>query len=134
MIGSSSSILKTLGLSEKTVQTIMQSPAIHASALIGFAVFGDEADFSPRKEANVLTALAFRNGPLEDFHASGRPIGNQEMKDLTNSVSRRLNSLLRLRDILMSDPGGQQIWRRAIVALHETFCHGWESEDIGESV
>lgn len=127
--------LESLGLSRETIEKIMQGPAAMAFIpLVGFAGWGNESEFSPRVEANALTAAAFRNGPLEDYHASGMPIGNTEMRGLMISASRRMNALLQLRDILLSDPGGKLLWQRMIVAYHKMFCRNWENTDIGESI
>lgn len=65
-------------------------------------------DFTVRDEANALTALAFRNGPLEALHAGKQSseledpeisrITNDEMKTLMINASQRLAELLHLRD------------------------------------
>jgi len=67
--------------------------------------------FTYRDQANVLTLLAFRNGPIEDLHAgkcspllddpSLSRITDEEMKALMIAASARLAELLALRD---SDP------------------------------
>ncbi len=69
------------------------------------------AKFSYRDQANVLTLLAFRNGPIEDLHAGKYSpllenqdlsrITDQEMKTLMIDASAKLAELLALRD---SDP------------------------------
>lgn len=66
------------------------------------------AKFTYRDQANVLTLLAFRNGPIEDLHA-GMPsplvenprlsrITDEEMKTLMIAASAKLAELLSLRD------------------------------------
>lgn len=66
------------------------------------------AKFTYRDQANVLTLLAFRNGPIEDLHA-GMPspllenaklsrITDEEMKTLMIAASKKLAELLALRD------------------------------------
>ena len=67
--------------------------------------------FTYRDQANVLTLLAFRNGPIEDLHAgkcspllddpSLSRITDEEMKALMIAASAKLSELLALRD---SDP------------------------------
>jgi len=99
-----------------------------------FAEPGDEDSFSPRLEANVLVAMAIRNGPIENYHSAGRPLGNSEMKELTVSASRRMNAILQFRNILLeSGPDGQRAWRRIVVTYHRMYCAGWETADVGES-
>jgi hypothetical protein len=67
--------------------------------------------FTYRDQANVLTLLAFRNGPIEDLHAGDYSpllenpglsrITDEEMKKIMIAASSRLAELLALRD---SDP------------------------------
>ncbi|MCY2927523.1 MAG: hypothetical protein NT031_19210, partial [Planctomycetota bacterium] len=67
--------------------------------------------FTYRDQANVLTLLAFRNGPIEDLHAGQSSplledpglsrITDEEMKTLMIAASTKLAELLALRD---SDP------------------------------
>lgn len=63
--------------------------------------------FTYREEVNVLTLLAFRNGPIEDLHAGTKAapqdpdvsrITDEEMKTLTIFMSRNLAKWLALRD------------------------------------
>ena len=64
--------------------------------------------FTYRDQANVLTLLAFRNGPIEDLHAGKYSqlledpdlsrITDEEMKKLMIAASTRLAELLELRD------------------------------------
>ena len=64
--------------------------------------------FTYRDQANVLTLLAFRNGPIEDLHAGMYSplledktlsrITDDEMKTLMIDASRKLAELLALRD------------------------------------
>ncbi len=65
-------------------------------------------DFTPRDEANALTALAFRNGYLEELHAgthhaalddpSVSRITDDEMKKLMIEASETLERLLYMRE------------------------------------
>jgi hypothetical protein len=67
--------------------------------------------FTYRDQANVLTLLAFRNGPIEDLHAGKYSqlledpelsrITDEEMKKLMIAASAKLAELMELRD---SDP------------------------------
>ena len=69
------------------------------------------AKFTYRDQANVLTLLAFRNGPIEDLHAGKHSalledpelsrITDEEMKTLMVAASTKLAELLEMRD---SDP------------------------------
>ena len=69
------------------------------------------AKFTYRDQANVLTLLAFRNGPIEDLHAGKYSllledpqlsrITDEEMKTVMIDASTKLAELLALRD---SDP------------------------------
>lgn len=123
------------GLEDAMIQEIFRSPAAKVFLpliMLAAAYTGDE-EFSPRMEANAIVAMVFRNGPLEDYH-SGMPIGDAEMRELMISASRRMNSILCLRDILLSSESGQRVWLRMISAYHHAFCKGWEMKDIGESL
>ena len=67
--------------------------------------------FTYRDQANVMTSLAFRNGPIEDLHAGQYSallensnlsrISDEEMKAIMIDASTKLAELLALRD---SDP------------------------------
>jgi hypothetical protein len=113
----------------------VDDPVIGPAFLILCALHrqGDEAEFTRRREANVLAAMALRNGPLEDFHSQGVPVGNREMKEIMVFAGRRMNTVLALRDALnASGPGGQRLWKRIVVAYHRLFCREWEVADRGE--
>ena len=66
------------------------------------------AKFTYRDQANVMTLLAFRNGPIEDLHAGKYSplledvnlsrITDEEMKTLMIAASTKLAELLDLRD------------------------------------
>lgn len=68
----------------------------------------EEDGFTIRDEANALTALAFRNGPIENLHAgkhdpvlddpSVSRITDDEMKEIMIKASERLAELLNLRN------------------------------------
>lgn len=72
-----------------------------------------DAKFTVRDQANVLTLLAFRNGPIEDLHAGKYSslledsklsrITDEEMKTIMIAASAKLAELLALRD---QDPDG----------------------------
>lgn len=69
------------------------------------------AKFTYRDQANVLTLLAFRNGPIEDLHAGKHSplledpglsrITDEEMKKIMIAASAKLAELLTMRE---SDP------------------------------
>lgn len=79
---------------------------------------------SPRTEANALVAYCVRNGgPLEDYHASGRPIGQAEMKELMIRSCRRVDAWLGVREAcLRSEPG---LWWAWVNAYHAMYCGRW---------
>jgi hypothetical protein len=123
------------GVSRESVARIMEDPVIGPAfpALCALQSRGDEAEFTRRKEANALVAMAVRNGPLEDFHSQGVPVGNREMKEIMVFAGRRMNTVLALRDALnASGPGGRRLWKRIVVAYHHLFCRDWEVTDRGE--
>jgi len=89
--------------------------------------------FNHRDEANVLIALAVRNGPIEDLHA-GKPsalledntlsrITDEEMKAIMISATQQLAKLLRMRD---SNPEGYQ---QQIRTFGSVYCRSWEREE-----
>jgi hypothetical protein len=122
-------------VSRETIAGIVDDPVIGPAFLILCALHrqGDEAEFTRRREANVLAAMAVRNGPLEDFHSQGVPVGNREIKEIMVFAGRRMNTVLALRDALnASGPGGQRLWKRIVVAYHRLFCREWEVADRGE--
>ena len=47
-------------------------------------------------QAKAFAVLAFRNGPIEDIHASGR-ISEEEMKEISKNAVNQLYKLLYLR-------------------------------------
>ena len=80
--------------------------------------------FTRRDQANVLTLLAFRNGPIEDLHAGKYSpmledpelsrITDEEMKTIMINASAEMAELLALRD---DDPDGfaqllTETWRQ----------------------
>lgn len=46
--------------------------------------------------AKGFYGMAVRNGPLEDFHAEGRPIGDKEMEILNRHAHNVISYLLKL--------------------------------------
>ena len=127
-------LIEQVGLTDEIVKPILADPITESGFFTLLMIPpGNEAEFSPRIEANVVTAIAFRNGPLEDFHAEGCPIDDSRMRDLMIDASRRMHSLLRLRDALNSTGPGRCVWERAIAGYHDMFCARWEVRNIGES-
>jgi hypothetical protein len=83
--------------------------------------------FSTRIEGNVLVAICFRNGPIENVHAGLEKLGNAQMKAINIRASRIMTGALALKDIctcLGSD--GILFWQRGVIAYHDNFCSNWE--------
>jgi len=89
-------------------------------------------EFTPRDEANALTAFAFRNGFLEDLH-SGKPspilsqpgysrISDEEMRKLMIEASEKLAQILRMKQ---EEPGRYEIFIRD---YQKQYCRGWQRE------
>lgn len=84
-----------------------------------------------RQEANALTALAFRNGFLEDLHAGRESallsdpelsrISNAEMKTLMVEASAKLSELLLLKE---NEP---EEYRRQILFAFECYAKSWDT-------
>jgi hypothetical protein len=89
-------------------------------------------EFTLRDEANALTALAFRNGFLEELHAGKHSalleepglsrITDQEMRRLMIETSEMLARLLRLEE---ADP---ERYRAELRAGHEAYCRKWDRD------
>ncbi len=82
-------------------------------------------DFNLRDEANAICAYAFRNGPIEDIHASvdsdGRNrISDPEMKQLMIEASRKVAELLEMKE---RTPEQYQVFIRG---YNRTWCAKWE--------
>lgn len=80
---------------------------------------------SLRDEANTICAFAFRNGMIEDIHASvdsdGRArITDEEMKRLMIEASGKLEHVLRQ---MRESPVDYQSF---LVKYHRNYCRGWE--------
>jgi len=127
-------LLERIDLADEIAKPILADP-ITREAFFALLMIppADSSKFSPRIEANAVTAIAFRNGLLEDYHAEGCPIDDYRMRDLMIDASRRMHSLLRLRDALNSTGPGRRVWERAIAGYHDMFCARWEVRNIGES-
>jgi hypothetical protein len=90
-------------------------------------------EWTVRDEANALTALAFRNGFLEDLHSehyqplhepSVRRITGDEIKKLMLESSAVLAGLLRLRT---ENPDK---YRQTIAWASESYCAQWERHAV----
>lgn len=82
-------------------------------------------EFTLRDEANAICAYAFRNGPIEDIHASvdsdRHPrITDPEMKVLMVDASEKLAKLLEMKT---ADPQG---YRDFLKDYHRIYCWSWE--------
>ena len=127
-------LIEQVGLTDEIVKPILADPITESGFFTLLMIPpGNEAEFSPRIEANAVTAIAFRNGLLEDYHAEGCPIDDYRMRNLMIDASRRMHSLLRLRDALNSTGPGRRLWQRAMTGYHNMFCRQWEATNIGES-
>jgi len=85
--------------------------------------------FSIRDEANAIVALAFRNGPLEDFHSGKHSqllddpslsrITDKEMKALMINACEKVEQLLRLKQ---DDPID---YDRTVKSASFLYCRNW---------
>jgi hypothetical protein len=94
------------------------------------------AQWTVRDEANALTALAFRNGFLEDLHSehyqthrdpSVRRITGEEIKKLMLESSAVLAGLLRLRT---ENPDK---YMQTVAWASESYCEQWERHAVIDS-
>jgi len=91
-----------------------------------------EENFTIRDEANTLTALAFRNGFIEELHAGkwspllddpgNSRITDGEMRRLMIEASEKLARMLRLKE---SDPAQYQA---RIRDYHDRYCREWKRD------
>ena len=82
-------------------------------------------NFTLRDEANAICAYAFRNGPIEDIHASvdsgGRNrITDPEMKQLMIAASQKVAELLHMKE---QEPKQYDLFIRG---YNRTWCSKWE--------
>ena len=82
-------------------------------------------EFTIRDEANTICAYTFRNGYIENIHASvdssGQPrITDPEMKELMIQSCRKLAELLEMKQ---SDPGKYEGFIRD---YNRKYCYNWE--------
>ncbi len=76
-------------MGEEAFRRVVRDPVAMA-ALVAFSAIahsGNEDEFTPRKEANVLIAAAVRNGPFKDAHAAGRLL-DRDVREIMVSASR----------------------------------------------
>jgi hypothetical protein len=84
-----------------------------------------DGEFTLRDEANAICAYAFRNGPIEDIHASvdsdRHPrITDPEMKCLMIDASSKLTKLLEMK---AADPEGYLAF---VKDYHRMYCRRWD--------
>jgi len=89
-------------------------------------------DFTNRDEANTLTALAFRNGFIEELHAGkwsplledpkNSRITDAEMRRLMIEASEQLARMLRFKQ---SKPVEYAAW---LLNYNDMYCRGWKRE------
>lgn len=81
---------------------------------------------SPRKEANALVAYCIRNeGPLEDFHAAGCPIGDDEMRTFMIASCRLVEAWLKVRETTLREM--PERWWGWVNSYHRLYCSRWET-------
>jgi hypothetical protein len=112
-----------------------QHPDVKAAAwvmmnFVNTLVFSTDTStsYNVRLEGNVLTALCFRNGPIEDFHEGLSSLNDIEMKKINIWSSRAMTGVLVLKEIFASlGQDGNEFWQACIIAYHEQFCSNWET-------
>jgi hypothetical protein len=77
-----------------------------------------DTPFSTRLEGNALTALCFRNSPIENVHSGLTSLGDKEMKGINVWSSRALTGALALKEICFSL--GQTVKNFGRLALSRT--------------
>jgi len=82
-------------------------------------------EFTLRDEANAMCAYAFRNGPIEDIHASvdsdrRSRITDPEMKGLMIDASSKLAKLLEMK---AANPQGYLTF---LEDYHRMYCRNWD--------
>ena len=84
--------------------------------------------YSARIEGNVLTALCFRNGPIENAHADSKSLSEKDMKEINIWSSRAMTGVLALKEIFaVVEAEDRQLWESCIVAYHDKYCSKWET-------
>ena len=86
--------------------------------------------FTLRDEANAISALAFRNGPIEGLHAGkssellSNPelsrITDEEMKAMMINASEQVAKLLKLKE---TDP---EKYYRQLLSYNHMYCREWQ--------
>jgi len=76
-----------------------------------------------RVEANALIAYCVRNGPWENLHANGKPLGQTRMRELMIFSSRQLEGCLEVRSLLL--PEEPSLWWTFINGYHAMYCGRW---------
>ena len=98
---------------------------IGTEALGSLRESGQPEDLTLRDEANAICAFAFRNGYIEEIHASvdsdDRPrITDPEMKRLMVDASRKLAEVLEMKDSRPLE------YYRFISGYNRAHCRNWE--------
>src|SRR5437867_8783815 len=78
-----------------------------------------------RKQSNALIAECVRNTVLEDYHAAGTPIGQEEMKVLMIDCSTRLNRWV-IFGRLTINTQFEPIYLATLAAIGKMYCSRWE--------
>jgi hypothetical protein len=134
-------MFKSAGRNEQFMKALQKRPLNDVTLELLLAIIESSraghrpspAEWTVRDEANALTALAFRNGFLEDLHAeesqalrdsSVRRITGEEIKTLMLESSAVLAGLLRLRT---ENP---EKYEQTIAWASESYCEQWERHAV----
>jgi len=74
------------------------------------------------KEAKALAVLAYRSGPIEDFHAEGR-ISQAEMKKLNKGMVDSLFFLLTMKE------RKPRLYWQLIEMINQTMVRDWDDPE-----
>ncbi len=113
----------SMGVIRKRAEQVW--PVIHSEVERLLSNDGGLEEFTLRDEANAMCAFAFRNGFIEDIHASvdsdGHPrITDPEMKRLMIEASGKLAKLLEMK---ATDPKG---YFSFLKDYNRAYCCTWE--------
>jgi hypothetical protein len=111
----------TMGTIRRRAEQVWQVIEADVTRLLA----GNQHEFTLRDEANAMCAYAFRNGPIEDIHASVDSdrcpkITDPEMKMLMVDASSKLAKLLEMKAV---DPKGYLTFLKK---YHRIYCWSWE--------
>lgn len=120
-------IQETLQFSQHPDTAAASWAMMNLVSALAFSNFTD-MPFSTRLEGNALTALCFRNSPIENVHSGLTSLGDKEMKGINVWSSRALTGALVLKEICFSlGADGEEFWQIGVIAYHEHYCSNWET-------